>query len=59
VQQEQMAQQGGDATVPRGGGDVTGMENTRNKGDDVTSVSSVGQTVSRDRDVAERMYVYY
>jgi len=37
--------------------DVTGMDNR--KTDDVMSVSSAGQTVSRDRHVAERMYVYY
>jgi len=41
------------------GRDVTGMDINR-KTDDVMSVSSVGQAaVSRDRHVAERMYVYY
>lgn len=49
---EQM-EHGGDA-----GRDVTGTDNR--KGDDVISVtSSVGQTTSRDRHVAERMYAYY
>jgi len=37
--------------------DVTGIANR--KSDDVISLSSFGQTVSRDRHVAEHMYVYY
>ena len=54
VQQEQMEQTG---NAESRSNDVTAVENR--KSDDVTSLSSDGQTVSRDRHVAERMYVYY
>jgi len=54
MQQEQMEQ---DGNVGPHGRDVTGMDNR--KSDDVTSLSSVGQAMSRDRLVAERMYAYY
>jgi len=37
--------------------DVSAVDNRKN--DDVMSMSSVGQAVSRDRQVAERMYAYY
>ena len=55
VLQEQM-EQNGNAMDPHGR-DVTAVDNRRS--DDVASVSSYGQTVTRDRHVAERMYVYY
>ena len=52
-----MDQNGNANVVDPYGRDVTAVENRR--GDDVASLSSYGQTVTRDRHVAERMYVYY